>query len=304
MKKVLDLEHDFIQLSRTQEFLVNYLGGRRKEWGIHEPVQALFQNIMTEIHFLIDAGFLIDTPESYKLTQSGTEVSQRFRQTEKQRRKECERKIFELSFQGDFLAAHNVRAKYERESVIPHGIFITFGGSGNDEHWAEVNEIPYNVKNYIALSHKLDFSDINNTDYFKTKLRNFYIGTEIDGGKMEVPRNLEDLIGETLNCPSLDRQLEEKCQFKNPPKLIIYLDTKITVLYHIEVGKINKWDGKFMLGMYDCTNPFHAAMAEFEELNSLHLDCKLPKTFETFWKHKQSNSDKYKSWIAAKEKRC
>ena len=103
-------------------------------------------------------------------------------------------------------------------------------------------------------------------------------------------------MGEYLSCPSLDNQLEEKCCFKNPPKLKIYFSTKVRILSFTNTKLIDKWDGNFFLGKYDCTSNLHFSMAEFEYYSTLNIPG-FPKTFRTYEKHKKENSLKYLSWM-------
>lgn len=287
----------FQQLSDMElGFLINYLCGRSITWHIDDKVLSRYPDINNNIDYLIRNNFLQINDRKYILTQKGEDVKNNFRSTEKIRKKTADANIITASLSGDFLSAYNIRAKYERDSVLPHGLFVF---TDSKEHlWAEAQTIPFNVRNYINNSQKLDFRDIQNSEPFKETLRSFYIGHQISGSNsVELPLDFEEKLGEHLICPKLDIQLLQKCKFPNPPKLRIYYRTKVKTLNYLLTGLIQEWDGQYWLGMYDCTTPLNSAMAEFEVLRSKNIDT-FPKTFKTYYKHKKANSDKYKNWAA------
>jgi hypothetical protein len=294
---------------QEKSFLVNYLGDREKKWGIHDDVKGRFYPFDKNVKEIISEGYIIDTPEKYALTDSGKTVSKDFKKTERDRRNAAHRKIMSLAMERDYLGAYNARAEYERNSVIPHGISISFGSSltspGSSsfqnsiyEHWKEEKEIPSHVLCYIRNSEAIDFSDCNNSEAFKSDLRAFYVGAQISGSSdISLPDDFETYRGEYLNCPSLEKQLKEKCLFKKIPRLSIYYNTKVRVFNFISTGLIDSWDGNFQLGTYDCTDPYHFEMAEFEIYSELGITS-FPKTFRTYFKHKKDNSEKYQAWMA------
>lgn len=284
-------------LSEQQKmFLVNYLGTRPITWHIDEPVKERYPDIEQNIEDLQKVGLIKKENGIYILTNSGQEMRKAFRTQERARREEMHQSVGSLAMVGNYLEAYNKRARYERNSVIPHGIHVSIEGD-DDGAWAEKTSLPYNVKNYIKASYKLDFSDCRNSEAFKDAMRSFYVGMEITGsGRLEPPKDFEENIGEYLDCPSLDRQLEEKCTFPNPPKLKIYFCTKVRVFNFISTKLIDHWDGNFDLGIYDCTDLFHASMAQYEQMETAGING-FPKTFRTFQKHKISNSPKYQEWM-------
>ncbi|KAF5046332.1 hypothetical protein DSECCO2_471800 [anaerobic digester metagenome] len=293
-------EWDF-ELDRNDCFLVNYLGGRAYQYGIDAPVRDLFEDVERTIEFLIQKEYIENGPSGWILTEKGTMARIYWRSSEKLRESRKNVEISEVCQTDDYLRAYNSRAKYERESVIPHGIFVSFGEE-DQSPWGSKEYLPQCIKNYISNSKMLDFSDINNSESFKQELRNYYIADEINGKRSKLPKDFEIRIGECLVCPTLDIQIAEKCTFLNPPKLQIYIDTKIHVLNWTSINATSHkspyiWDGHFLLGVYDCTNSFHAAMAEYEKMKLFGVEG-LPKTFQTFWKHKSQNSEKYQFWNA------
>lgn len=283
----------------TQEkgFLVNYLGDRKKEYGIHDAVKRRYPTLTQDIQQVILEGLVLETADGYTLTDAGNKLSKEFRQTEKLRKGKCEKEIYALSMERDYLGAYNARAAYERECVIPHGIHCSLGGNGMETPWPEAKELPFHVKNYIKVSRELDFSDCFNSEMFKSDLRAFYVGGSISGSsRVELPLDFEEIRGEFLECPLLDDQLNQVCLFEKPPKLRIYFNTKVSVYNFISTGLIEKWDGRFRLGTYDCSTEFNFSMAEFVTYSKLEIS-NFPKTFNTFYKHKSSNSEKYQKWM-------
>lgn len=279
-------------------FLVNYLGDRSVTWHIDKPVKEQYPDVEQNIEDLQKAGLIKKEKGVYVLTESGQEMRKAFRAQERARRKEMHQSAVDFALSGDYLSAYNARAKYEKESVIPHGISVNLGGGSNTPAWEAASEIPYNIQNYIGNSCKLDFSDCENSERFKEALRRFYIGIEATGSnRIDIPDDFEEKLGEKLNCPALDAQLAEKCQFPDPPKLKIYFRTKVRVFNYISTKLIKKWDGNFDLGVYDCTSPLHATMAQYERMKTAGIEG-FPKTFKTFEKHKKENSEKYKLWMA------
>lgn len=113
---------------------------------------------------------------------------------------------------------------------------------------------------------------------------------------LDIPRDFEKRVGERLICPALDEQLAEKCFHPNPHRMYIYYYTKVYISNMLQTGVLKKWDGQFILGMYDCTQPYNAAMAEYEIYKTLDIP-NFPKTFKTYYKHKTEKSEKYLAWI-------
>lgn len=283
-------------------FLVNYLGERFVEWGIDDPVKERYPDIEQNIEDLQKAGLITIENSVYSLTDSGLEMRKIFRAQERSRRKEMHRDAVSFALSGDYVASYNSRVRYESESVIPHGINVDCSRGSNSSKWKEAKEIPNNVKKCIENSYNLDFSDCENSEKFREALRRFYVGMEITGASdISIPDDFEERIGENLNCHALDVQLAEKCQFPNPPKLKIYFRTKVRVFNYISTKLIDRWDGEFDLGIYDCSDPFHASMAEYERLKAVEIDG-FPKTFKTFQKHKLNNSEKYLYWASFDKK--
>lgn len=275
-------------------FLVNYLGDRRFEWGIHDSVKEKYPDLEKNIKDLEKDGLIQICESEYRLTSRGLDMRKLFRSQERARHESMINDVMRFAEKEDFLAAYNARSNYEKNSVVPHGIFI---GESADSHWKTQSKVPESVGRYIENSHKLDFSDCNNSDSFKLALRNFYVGLSVSGSnRIELPLDFEERLGEFLDCPALDKQLEEKCEFPNPPKLRIYFNTKVSVFNLTETKVIKSWDGNFFLGVFDCTDRFHAAMAQYEKVAMIGID-KFPKTFKTFYKHKLENSEKYQEWI-------
>ena len=274
-------------------FLINYLGDRSVTWHIDDPVKERYPDIEQNIKDLQAEGLIKIEKGQYVLTSSGSEIREKFRAMERERKADMQRSVASASGLKDYVAAHNARARYEEGSVIPHGI-------GMD--WKQESDIPYNVKNYIECSKKLDFSDCLNSEAFKDALRALYVGISISGtGDISPPDDFEEQVGEALICPALDAQLAEKCKFPNPPKMKIYFRTKVRVHNYISTKLIDKWDGNFDLGVYDCMVPLHADMAQYEIMRLAGIEG-FPKTFQTFEKHKKANSPKYQSWMEQYEK--
>lgn len=275
-------------------FLVNYLGDRRFEWGIHDSVKEKYPDLEQNIKDLEKDGLIQICESEYRLTSQGLDMRKLFRSQERTRHESMLNDVIGFAEKEDFLSAYNARSNYEKNSVVPHGIFIGESGEG---HWKTQSNVPESVRRYIENSHKLDFSDCNNSESFKTALRNFYVGSSVSGSnRIEIPLDFEEKLGEFLDCPALNKQLEEKCEFPNPPKLRIYFNTKVSVFNLTETKVIKSWDGNFFLGVFDCTDKFHAAMAQYEKMSQAEIE-KFPKTFKTFYKHKSENSEKYQEWM-------
>ena len=284
---------------QEKSFLVNYLSDRQKEWGFDSAVEERYPLLSENIVQVINEGYIIETNEEYLLTEKGKQMQKEFRAAEKSKRLAMQEKVLDLSMQKDYLGAYNARAAYERSCVIPHGIHCSLGSDGEEIVWTEEQSLPESVKNYIAYIQKIDFSDCNNSECFKNDLRAFLIGLDITGASMNsllLPSDFEECHGEYLDCPALNKQLEEKNLFPNPPKLRIYYCTKLIVMNCISCHHMESWDGHFLLGVYDCTEPFNFSMAEFEHFSRLSIP-EFPKTFRTYYKHKTQNSEKYKQWM-------
>lgn len=270
-------------------FFTNYLGDRMKQQGIDGAVKERFPNWEELIRRVQKDGYVIDQGNRWTLTDSGKEKRNEWRKKERTRKNALIESVRNLGA-SDIQLIKSIRKEYESESVLSHGIGTAPSG------------IPEEVlSRYVERSKMLDFSDIQNSENFKQKLRDYFIQQEVIGESFPITKEFESSVGEYLNCPELATQMREKCAFPNPPVLQIYIDTKIYILRWKSINetlrKPYKWDGNFLLGVYDCTNPFHAAMAEYESLKLENIEG-FPKTFQTFWKHKSRNSDKYKMWNA------
>lgn len=277
-------------------FLVNYLGNRAVTWRIDDPVKERYPDIGKNIEDLKKSGLIKAKTGVYILTDAGAEMRKKFLAQERARREQMHQRVIATALAGNYLEAYNARARYEKDSVIPHGIYIPL--DDDNGAWAEATSLPHNVQNYIKCSYQLDFSDCRNTEAFKDSMRALYLGMQITGiGRIDPPKDFEENVGEYLDCPALDEQLKQKCKFPNPPKFKIYFCTKVKVFNFLSTRIMDRWDGQFFLGIYDCTDPFHAAMAQYADLQQLKIPG-FPKTFQTFYKHKQANSEKYQTWIA------
>lgn len=210
---------------------------------------------------------------------------------ERNRKDTMRTKVLCITFQDDIFASINFREKYEKENIMasktgtPKKTFEAF--------WEE------QFSRYLRQSIFLNFDDCNNSATFQMNLRRFYAGCMIAGSsQIPLPLDFEERMGEYLDCPGLDKQLSQKCVFPNPPKLRIYYENKVRLLNLTQTGYLKEWDGNFFLGMYDCTDPFHFSMAEFEYYSTLDIP-NFPKTHKTYYKHKQLNSEKYQLWMEA-----
>lgn len=301
-KKKVQSYNSLDSLSENQKmFLVNYLGDRLISWQIDSPVKERYPNIEQNIADLCRLGLVQKGNGVYVLTSAGLDIRKNFRSQERSRHEDMLKSIMSFIKSGDYLSAYNARVKYERESIIPHGIHFPLSQKGDEACYTDTS-LPLNVKNYIQDSYKLDFSDCRNSESFKAAMRALYVGTSIAGSeRIILSEDFETDVGERLDCPSLEQQLQMKCTFLNPPKFRIYFSTKVKVFNLISTGVIDKWDGQFFLGVFDCTIPFHASMAQYENMKLACIDG-LPKTFQTFYKHKEANDEKYMTWVDAYNK--
>ena len=224
-------------------FLVNYLGDRSITWRIDGPVKERYPDIERNIEDLQKVGLIKKEKGVYILTPSGQEMRKLFRTQERARREQMHQSAVSLAMVGNYLEAYNTRARYEKSSVIPHGVHVSLGGD-EDGAWAEKTSLPYNVQNYIKASYKLDFSDCRNSEAFKDAMRSVYV------------------------------------------RIYNFTSTRM----------MDRWDGQFLLGMYDCTKPFHATMSQYDKMKAAGI-AGFPKTFRTFEKHKKANDAKYKAWM-------
>lgn len=280
-------------LNRQEEgFLLNYLNGRAVFWHFEEPIRKRFPNIESRIDFFLKSGNLFIDKSTYKLSEMGEDKKCAYRMAEKLRERTMKNNVLSLCLNGDFIEASQARIQYEIESVIPHGI-------GSD--WSNTTYHSMVLKRYIQAARELDLSDSWNTIDFKNLIRAVHVASHITVLDLfEAAYRVELEIEEKLLCPDLESQLKEKCFRPNPPKLYIYMNTKFTIKNLLNTKSISKWDGKYILGPYDCSDPFHAAIAEFERCRELGIDG-FPKTFQTYYKHKKRNSEKYQNWISQYE---
>ena len=266
-----------------RKFLINYLNNRNLSFGIDEVVKERFCNLLNDIEDIINDGYIFICDNTYCATDLGKNEIKEFRIKEKERHNVKINDIIENAFVGDFVSAYNARVKYEKESIIPHGI-------GMDYEYISKNN--FQINRYIEDANNLDLSDIQNSEKFKTQLRNLRVGISILGERFYIDDSIKSKFCEELKCPNLDYQLSLKSRFKNPNKLYIYYEQKC---YNLNMN-VKNWDGIFDLKGYDCTDPFNNAYADYLEMKEKQIEG-FPKTFQTFYKHMNMKSDKYNKWI-------
>lgn len=272
-------------------FLLNYFGDRDYKHITHERVKERFPQLDKILNILINEGYITKGDTKYLLSEQARRIRINYRKTEKSRSKAAKDKIMKLALQGDYLGAYNARAEYEYNCILPHGITLSLGGYNN--MWRYSNRTPDYINNYIKIANCLNLNDNLNSERFNLFFRRFFIGYNITGADISAINDdissFEDIVNEKLNCPALDTLLSEKCKFPHIPKFYIYFLSKIR-----ESTGLNQF-GEYTLGIYDCTIPFHAAIAEYEIMKQYNIP-KFPKTFNTFWRHKQKNNEKYQEW--------
>lgn len=163
------------------------------------------------------------------------------------------------------------------------------------------------------------FDDLNNSDHYKECLRRAYEA----GNKnfyTSIPENIPQ--DEKFACPALDDFLNAKGFILNDyQKINIYL---LTLYWNEHCRKMNEWQDQQIKRLKELhitpslAKPYKAysnhgwnvtdqtlaaCHEEYEYARYKELDIPgFPKTYRTYQKHKEANSEKYQAWIAyAKE---
>jgi len=231
----------------------------------------------------------------YVLSESGLLEAEKYFSETKTRNQKLKNDLLLLIKKGMFKdAVYCMCESYEKE-VIPPGI---------DTDWSDKESIWNSQQKGLALIKNYNWADLKNTDEFKQLLiRCMFFDSLIEHNLSKTIDLFLTDTTESLYCISLSTMFEKYDYTPTEPeKWFTYLDTKRYNAHQINMrnllGKEEYRplpDGEFNIN--ESTIEHWKDIQEFDELLKKDIDA-FPKTFQTFQKHKQQNSDKYRTWIS------
>lgn len=230
----------------------------------------------------------------YVLAEKGIDIDEQYKAAKKAENATLKENVKQKIEDGNFIQASLEKGKSYSKAVIAPGIGVDWTDTNEIQRRSEVQQ--ERLKNY-------DFSDLKNSEPYKDLLlKTLYYDIEIEHNLYMSISNIVLQSEEKLNCPALDRFfIEKEFMPSELNKVFVYLDTKRYNAFQINMRKTLKKEkysplpaGKYKVD--DRTIERWKELREYKELSIKDI-AGFPKTFETFQKHKEQNSDKYKSWI-------
>lgn len=182
-------------MNRKKAFLINYLGDREYQWGIHDAVKNKYPHLESDINLLLIQKYIVAGDNKYILSDSGKAIRKEFRKYERERHDSMKKKIIQRSLKKHWLMAFNERVKYEKQSIIPHGI---------NAGWEYAIQIPHSVKAHIEHSKRLNLSELNNSEYYKEMFCRLDVAASIIGTPHGITKYLHEMVDEKIKCPVLE----------------------------------------------------------------------------------------------------
>jgi hypothetical protein len=269
-------------------FVLHYLDSRPKKYGIDDSVRGIMGAHDLNITKMEIDGFLIEDTEKYILSLKGKEIADGYFAEYKAKNKKMLADVAEAIRAGNYEESFYIHAKRYCENVVPPGI---------GTNWSDMNYVRESARKELEHLRKINFDDLNNSDEFKEYL---FKNAVYDAKATSI---FDDLfpMEEKINCPDLELFLQKRnAVISENNKRYIYLFTKISRNNLISVNKTlhrntstnfndgwNVSDGWVKIA--------HDAY-EFTKLSEMNIP-KFPKTFNTYTKHKEKNSEKYQSWM-------
>lgn len=230
----------------------------------------------------------------YVLTSKAIEIDEKYKQIKHDENIALKKIMLQKINNGQYIEAFMERAKIYSQQIIPPGI---------DIDWSDTSKIKKQATDELNKLHQYDFSDLNNTERYKELLIKALYYDNIEQNLFSSIRLLVLPDKETLKCPALDIFFQKKKIPTNEIyKVFVYLDTKRFNAFQKNMNIFLKKDsyqplsaGDFKIS--DNTISLWTSEEEYKILFQKEIKG-FPKTFQTYVKHKNANSEKYKNWIS------
>lgn len=197
--------------------------------------------------------------------------------------------------EGNYIDAAQTFGEANSNAIISPGINIDWDDKANIE--LKANAELERIKEY-------DFSDLENTPAFiETLIKIMYYDATLEHNlHVSIPHFIS-LTDEKIRCKELDEFFRKKNYIPSEyDKLFVYLDTKRYNAFQNNMQKLLKKPQykplpKGVFNISDNTIAWWKEHQTYTLLLSKNIEG-FPKTFQTYQKHKEKNSEKYQSWIA------
>lgn len=230
----------------------------------------------------------------YILTEKALIIDEEYTAKTKAKNIMVKESMYQEIKEGNFIKASLLKADDYAKRPIPLGIGVD---------WNDTEYIITNSQKWMDIINKFDFSDLLNTDlYIDLLKKTLYYDDQIENHLYNSIKKFIIPFEETLNCPDLDNFFLQKNYMPSEiHKVFVYLDTKRFNAFQIRNQKLfnnNKYQ-PLPMGDFKVMDSTISLWKEFDEYHILSQKgiTGFPKTYQTFHKHKHSNSDKYKNWI-------
>ena len=270
-------------------FILHYLDNRQKSFGIDAPVREIMSEHGITIVQLEQDDYLVADSSTYILSPKGKETADLYFSTYKEKNKKMFSYVAEMIQSGQYMNAFMIRARRYSEWVIPPGIGAV---------WTDTELVKEQSQKRMDHLRQIQFDDIDNTSEFKENLFKILLYEEIADNKI-----ITDIFPtpEKLNCPALESfLLKRNAVLSEYHKVYIYLFAKIARNNIESVDRTlgRKTDTTFNEGwnVSDDWVKFAHDLDEYNRLTTLEIPG-FPKTFQTYQKHKNNSSEKYKAWM-------
>lgn len=231
----------------------------------------------------------------YVLTDKGIVEEEKYWIKKKKSDSLLKETVYHKILNGNYIEASLMIGEVYSKAVIPPGIGID---------WNDKEGIESRAEEQLNRIKKLDFSDLENSSTFIEILTKIlYYDAIIEHNLHYSITQFIYLTDETLHCKDLDTFFQKKNYIpSNSEKLFVYLDTKRYNAFQNSMKKLLKKSQYKPLpnGVFNISDSTILLWKE-HQVYTLLLSKNIkgfPKTFNTYQKHKEKNSEKYQYWIA------
>ena len=230
----------------------------------------------------------------YVLTEKALIIDEEFIAKTKAKNTMLKESMYQEIKEGNLIKASLLKASDYAKRPMPPGIGID---------WNDTEHVIETSQKQIDIINEFDFTDLKNSNpYINLLKKTLYYDSEIENQSYNSIEKFIIPFEETLNCPDLDDFFQRKTYLPSEiHKVFVYLDTKRFNVFQLHQQKFFKNEKYQPLpaGEFKVTYNSISLWKEFDEYKMLSQKgiSGFPKTFQTFQKHKHSNSEKYKNWI-------
>lgn len=287
---LIDDEHSYfletMNISQLKEILRNRslsLSGKKAE---------LIQRIISDTS---EAERMEICPDLYYvLTEKALKLDKEYRKKQKNLNASLKETMKHNISSGNYNKAVLEKAANFSARVLPPGIGVD---------WNDTETILQNSSKELKRIKEYDFADLKNSNSYKLSLINaLYYDVEIEHNLYKSITEFVIPTGEFILCDELDTFFMKKGFMPDEcHKVFVYLDTKRYNQFQVHMRDLLKDEkykplppGQFKLA--DSTLNYWKEFSEYKSLSEKGIE-NFPKTFQTYQKHKNNNSEKYKTWI-------